>query len=198
MVALLRSCSYIRVSPGTGPPGAVPEALSRGVCGCVCGCGTPPTVFCGWWPKTFQSDYCASNELSLFTSVASLTPYTLGQDSIFCPLINIKLWFYTRKFKLGIGQVFMKKSDFWTKNWLWPQCAIRLCLYLMKIVLDPRYWNPRGEGIGPLRKLDPRDPGCEFDRRCKDNQTIIFNYGTYFGQCYKITQMSQNSIFYGC
>ena len=68
----------------------------------------------------------------------------------------------------------------------------------MKIVLDPRYWNPRGEGIGPLRKLDPRDPGCEFDRRCKDNQTIIFNYGTYFGQCYKITQMSQNSIFYGC
>ena len=39
----------------------------------------------------------------------------------------------------------------------------------MKIVWDlgPRYWNPRGEGIGPLRKLDPRDPGCEFDRRCK-------------------------------
>ena len=41
--------------------------------------------------------------------------------------------------------------------------------YPMKIVWDlgPRYWNPRGEGIGPLRKLDPRDPGCEFDRRCK-------------------------------
>ena len=46
----------------------------------------------------------------------------------------------------------------------------------MKIVLDPRYWNPRGEGIGPLRKLDPRDPGCEFDRRCKDNKTIEFPY----------------------
>ena len=61
VVALLRSCSYIRVSPGTGPPGAVPEALSRGVCGCVCGCGTP-TVFCGWWPKTLSGDYCASSK----------------------------------------------------------------------------------------------------------------------------------------
>ena len=45
----------------------------------------------------------------------------------------------------------------------------------MKIVLDPRYWNPRGEGIGPLRKLDPRDPGCEFDRRCKvEKKNLLF------------------------
>ena len=43
----------------------------------------------------------------------------------------------------------------------------------MKIVLDPRYWNPRGEGIGPLRKLDPRDPGCEFDRRCKVEKKYV-------------------------
>ena len=49
----------------------------------------------------------------------------------------------------------------------------------MKIVLDPRYWNPRGEGIGPLRKLDPRDPGCEFDRRCKVEKKICYS-DTYF------------------
>ena len=50
----------------------------------------------------------------------------------------------------------------------------------MKIVLDPRYWNPRGEGIGPLRKLDPRDPGCEFDRRCKNEKKSVILVHTYF------------------
>ena len=38
VVALRLSCSYSRDSPGPGPPGAVPEALRRG----VCGCGAPP------------------------------------------------------------------------------------------------------------------------------------------------------------
>ena len=73
VVALRRSwTSYSRESPGPGPPGAVPEALSLGVCGCrptspaspppprsppprgsVATPPPPPPPWL-WWPKTLE------------------------------------------------------------------------------------------------------------------------------------------------
>ena len=84
VVALRRSCSYILDSPGTGPPGAVPEALSLGVWGCVWVGGPPPPAFCGWWPKTIL--------LHLETFKVQKTFCTLPDEALLGPSLLEPPW----------------------------------------------------------------------------------------------------------